>query len=629
MIISSLMNKPNLLKTLKKYWGYDQFRPLQEDAAQAALDGNDALIILPTGGGKSLCYQLPAACDIGLTIVISPLIALMDDQVSAAEEMGISAGTLHSQVSEKQKKITYAGLFNKELKLLYISPERLAARDLSDIIKASAGLFAVDEAHCISHWGHEFRPEYRQLKEIMGEYPNVPRMALTATATPQVQHDIVEQLGLKNPVKLIGYPDRPNLTYRSFFRYDQMAQVTEIIRNHPNQGGIVYAQTRKEVEKITKNLQRAKISCAPYHAGLSAKERATAQYDFIHEKIDVIVATIAFGMGINRSNVRYVVHANTPKSIEHYQQESGRAGRDGEPAECVLLYSYADLITHKYLSMREEGISPMRKAAIEKQLKEIGRYAVSPICRHRLLTQHFGYDYPKTAGSSAAKTDFRCMACDVCLNETRELPHEEAALNTQKIISAVYRTQNRFGAGYIINILKGLQDERITGNNHHTLKVFGLMKDESEKTIRNWIDQLIVQGCLSVTDGQYPLLQVTQAGLEACKNPAKVKLSLPTPQKIKRRVVPASSLSSENSEVFERLRKLRLLIARMLGLPPYMVFADSVLTAMAENNPATLSEMLEIKGVGEHKLKAYGKYFLDCLNGTDPETAAGSFKKKK
>ncbi|MFZ2956530.1 MAG: RecQ family ATP-dependent DNA helicase [Candidatus Ozemobacteraceae bacterium] len=674
-------------EALERFWGYTTFRPLQRECVEAVLAGRDTLIVLPTGGGKSLCYQLPAACGIGLTVVISPLIALMDDQVAAAREIGISAGALHSQTTDEARRRTWAQLRSGDLDLLYVSPERLVGNaqfaagngtsvsggggsSLLQMAGRPIGLFAVDEAHCVSHWGHEFRPEYRQLEPLFAAYPHVPRLALTATATPAVQVDIRAQLGLRTPISLIGHPDRPNLTYRAFPRHDQARQVLDVIRNHPGEGGIVYAQTRREVERLAKTLAKAGASCAPYHAGLDAAVRARAQDDFVHERLDVVVATIAFGMGIDRSNVRYVIHANTPKSVEHYQQESGRAGRDGEPAECILFFSVADLITHRALSFRDETITAERRSVIEKQLKEIGRYAVSPVCRHRLLSEHFGQPWPPpaslpnahgsacTAGSdgsrSASGFAAGCGACDVCLGETNALSDADALLTAQKIISAVFRTENRFGANYVVKVLLGREgDDRIIANGHHTLRVFGLMKEHSEAILRAWIDQLVVQGHLGVTDGEYPLLKMTKAGFDLCKGVGIVRLARPAPPRPKttrqrsKNQTPGTrygaagkssdssgtSLSASSSfsvpttstPLFENLRRLRLLLARKLGLPPYMVFPDSVLTSMSILRPVDQGTMRMIKGIGDRKLARYGNAFLAVLSGSPPETVAEVF----
>ncbi len=619
------MNKLSPQQALEKYWGYRNFRPLQQQAVEAVLAGHDALVVMPTGGGKSLCYQLPAACGIGLVLVVSPLIALMDDQVAAANEIGLKAGALHSQAGEAERRRVFAELNRGALHLLYVSPERLVAGGLLDIIRPHLGLFAVDEAHCVSHWGHEFRPEYRQLGPLFAGFDGVPRIALTATATPQVQQDIIAQLGLRKPVELIGHPDRPNLIYRSFPRYDQGHQVLEAIRQHRGEGGIVYAQTRKEVDRLVKTLVRAGVSCAPYHAGLSAQLRAKAQDDFVHERLDVIVATIAFGMGIDRSNVRYVIHANTPRSIEHYQQESGRAGRDGEPADCILFFSAGDLVTHKMLSFREEGISPQRRRVIERQLSEIGRYAISPVCRHRLLSEHFGKPYP--AEAQAENRGIDCGACDVCLGETAALPEEEAKLIAQKIISAAYRTEGRFGAVYVTKLLLGSSDERIMANGHDNLKVFGLLKGTPEKAVRAWIDQLIVQGHLAVTDGEYPLLRVTQSGLDVCKGTEAVRLGHPVIRtaKKKSRKAAAEVPTGPEETLFANLRRLRLLLARKLSLPPYMIFADSVLVSMSVLKPADAAALREIKGVGDNKRDRYGKAFLAVIAGADPESVADEF----
>ena len=614
-------------EVLKKRWGYGTFKPLQKESVGAALAGRDCLVVLPTGGGKSLCYQLPAAMGKGLVLVVSPLIALMDDQVAAAREAGLAADALHSNLKAAQKRESWQNLASGRTELLYVSPERLLVGDLYAAIAPRVTLLAVDEAHCVSHWGHEFRPEYRRLTEVFDQFPAAARMALTATATPAVQRDILKQLGLRSPEILIGHPDRPNLVYRAFPRRDQLKQVMEVVRRHPGEGGIVYAQTRKHVERIAEGLTAAGVSCSPYHAGLSAADRQKAQSDFVNERLDVIVATIAFGMGIDRSNVRYVVHANTPRSVEHYQQESGRAGRDGEPAECVLFFAVSDLATHRFLAKKDGSLPPERERSLERQLRDIGRYAVSPVCRHSLLAAHFDAPYPP---GDTAQGEAGCGACDVCLGETKSLPKEEAMLVAKKVLSAAWRAGGRYGTGYVVNLLLGRPNDRMTGNGHDLLKVFGILKDSGEAAVRSWIDQLVVQDFLEVTEeGDYPLLRITADGKALCRDERTAVLGLPVPPKLKgakrsKALKKASAALpgglAPDEELFERLRAYRRVIADKAGVPPYIIFHDSVLVEMSAVKPRTLEDLRGMKGIGERKLERYGALFLDVVAGHPVDT---------
>ncbi len=603
---------------LKKRWGYDAFKPLQREAIEAAFAGRDCLVVLPTGGGKSLCYQLPAAAGRGLVLVVSPLIALMDDQVAAAREAGLAADALHSNLKAGPKREVYANLAAGRTELLYVSPERLLAGDIYSLIGERLVLAAVDEAHCVSHWGHEFRPEYRRLTEALDLFPKAARMALTATATPAVREDILGRLGLRSPEILIGHPDRPNLIYRAFPRRDQVKQVLEAVRRHPGEGGIVYAQTRKDVERLAAKLKEEGLSCAPYHAGLGAEERRRAQDDFVNERLDVIVATIAFGMGIDRSNVRYVVHANTPRSVEHYQQESGRAGRDGLPAECTLLFAASDLAMHRWLAKKDLHLSAERQRALEKQLKDIGRYAVSPVCRHSLLASHFGEPYP---AAGAAQAEEGCGACDVCLGETKGLPEEEARLTAKKILSAAWRCEGRYGTGYVVNLLLGRPGERVAANGHDQLKVFGILKEAGEPAVRSWMDQLIVQDYLEVTeDEEYPLLRITAEGRALCQDRGEVRLGLPVkPAKDKKKPkalkLAGGALDEAGEELFGRLRAVRRALADKAGVAPYVICHDSTLVELAAHRPATPEAMLDVKGMGEKRVKKYGAFFLDAIAG--------------
>jgi len=601
---------------LKKRWGYDAFKPLQREAIEAALAGRDSLVVLPTGGGKSLCYQLPAVAGKGLGLVVSPLIALMDDQVAAAREAGLAADALHSNLKVGPKREVYANLNSGKTELLYVSPERLLAGDLYEAIAPRLILAAVDEAHCVSHWGHEFRPEYRKLTEALDLFPKAARMALTATATPAVRQDILERLGLRSPEILVGHPDRPNLVYRAFPRRDQIKQVLEAVRRHPGEGGIVYAQTRKDVERLAAKLKEEGVSCAPYHAGLGAEERRQAQHDFVNERLDVIVATIAFGMGIDRSNVRYVIHANTPRSVEHYQQESGRAGRDGQPAECTLLFSASDLATHRWLAKKDFTLPPERLKALEKQLRDIGRYASAPVCRHGLLAAHFSAPYP-----ADGRAQDGCGACDVCLGETKGLPDDEALLTAKKVLSAAWRAEGRYGTGYVVNLLLGRPNDRMAANGHDKLQVFGLLKEAGEPAVRSWIDQLIVQDFLEVTeDSEYPLLRITAEGRALCQDRGSVKLGQPAPagkakKKPKALKAVAGDFSDADEAVFHRLRALRRALADKAGIPPYVICHDSALVEMAAARPATPEALLEIKGMGEKRVQKYGAAFLAAVAG--------------
>ncbi len=613
-------------KVLKQHWGYTVFKPLQREAIEAALSGRDCLVVLPTGGGKSLCYQLPAAMGGGLVLVVSPLIALMDDQVAAAREAGLAADALHSNLKAAPRREVYANLAAGRTTLLYVSPERLLAGDLFDLIAPRLILAAVDEAHCVSHWGHEFRPEYRRLTEALDLFPKAARMALTATATPAVREDILAQLALRSPAVLVGHPDRPNLVYRAFPRRDQFKQVLETVRRHPGEGGIVYAQTRKDVERLAAKLKAEGVSSAPYHAGLNAGERRKAQDDFVNERLDVVVATIAFGMGIDRSNVRYVVHANTPRSVEHYQQESGRAGRDGLSAECTLLFSASDLATHRWLAKKDVNLSPERARTIERQLRDIGRFAVSPVCRHSLLSEHFGEPYPADGTPAGAGG---CGACDVCLGETKGLTEEEARLTAKKVLSAAWRAEGRYGTGYVVNLLLGRASERMAANGHDQLKVFGLLKEAGEPAVRSWIDQLIVQDCLEVTeDGEYPLLRITAAGRALCQDKGMVRLGLPAqPAKGRKKSKALKNAPGvflrEDEELFEKLRALRRSLADKAGIPPYVVCHDTALLEMAASKPLTLDALLGIKGMGEKRVEKYGRLFLGAITAL-PDVEQGN-----
>jgi ATP-dependent DNA helicase RecQ len=395
--------------------------------------------------------------------------------------------------------------------------------------------------------------------------------------------------------------------------------VLDVVRRHPDEGGIVYAQTRKDVERLAEGLKEAGVSCAPYHAGLAADERRRAQEDFVNERLDVVVATIAFGMGIDRSNVRYVVHANTPRSVEHYQQESGRAGRDGLPAECVLFFAASDLAKHRWLAQKDGALPFERSRVLERQLRGIGRYAVAPVCRHRLLSEHFGAPYPPQPRQADA-----CEACDVCLGETRSLSPEDTTLTAQKVLSAAWRAEGRFGAGYVVNLLLGRAEERMKRRGDDALQVFGLLKDAGEAAVRSWVDQLIVQGMLEVVEsGEYPLLRITEAGKAYCKGEGSVRLGVPAPPRERARkkskAAPKAAAGVEyDKPLFERLRRLRKAIAQKQGVPPYLVFHDSALVEMAAAKPKNPEELRGVKGVGEQKLARYGAAFLEAIAGREP-----------
>jgi ATP-dependent DNA helicase RecQ len=490
------------------------------------------------------------------------------------------------------------------------------------------GLVAVDEAHCVSHWGHDFRPEYRQLAPLFETVAAIPRLALTATATPQVQEDILEQLGLRSPVRLVGHPDRPNLVYRAAPRTDGTAQVLRAVARHRGEGGIVYALRRRDTERLAEALQKAGVDARAYHAGLGPAERARVQEDFVNERLAVVVATIAFGMGIDRSNVRFVVHASLPKSLEHYQQESGRAGRDGLPAECVLLASAADLVLHRQLAEMDGPLPPERRVALDRQLAAIGRFAVAPVCRHRILAEHFGHALGEKAGG--------CGACDVCLGETAELPPEEALVTAQKIVSAVWRCGNRFGVGHVVEVLRGGRSEKIARLGHDRLSVHGLLAAAPERAVRSWIDQLVVQGLLEVVEVErLPILRFTEAGRALCAGEGTVRLGRfeEAPARSKkergragrdaaRRAGAAAAdveYTTEQEDLFERLRVLRRRLAVAQGVPPYVVFSDASLRDMTLLLPRDAEGFRLVKGVGEQKLARYGAVFLTVLGGDAPE----------
>ncbi|MHC4528974.1 MAG: DNA helicase RecQ [Planctomycetota bacterium] len=588
----------NIQKVLAKYWGYNDFLPLQERAMECISGGRDSIVVLPTGGGKSLCFQAPAVTMPGLAVVVSPLISLMKDQVDALTECGVPAGRIDSSLSADEQSDVYARMHSKKLKLLYLSPERLVSRGFVEVLrKLELSFIAIDEAHCVSMWGHDFRPEYRQLGLLKKIFPKVTIGAYTATATEQVRNDIAQQLDLERPEMLIGSFDRPNLVYKVGPRTARIRQVRAVLDRHIGESGIVYCIRRKDVDAVCSQLNIKGYSAAPYHAGMTDQDRKKNQDLFINEKIEVIVATIAFGMGIDKSNVRFVIHTGMPKSLEHYQQESGRAGRDGLEAECCLFYSGGDYGTWKSL------MSDMEPEAQEIAMVKLGRmynYCTGGVCRHRAILRYFGQDLDKSD----------CGACDMCLGELDCI--DDALVTAQKILSCVLRLDERFGGGYTASVLTGSQEQRVLENNHDTLSTYGLLSDYSKHTVHNWIEQLVGQDYLEKT-GEYNVLTVTASGRQVLRGEETPRLLKPATKPVKVSKVAVDSWEGVDKGLFEALRRLRTTIAGEKRVPAYVVFGDRALRDMARRRPSTLEALLEVKGVGQTKRQQYGQAVLAVI----------------
>ncbi|MCA8949790.1 MAG: DNA helicase RecQ [Planctomycetes bacterium] len=609
--------------TLQRWFGFSELRPLQREAIDAALDGDDALVVMPTGGGKSLCYQLPALVNDRLTVVVSPLIALMQDQVDGLRLNGIPAAAAHGNLDAAARSELRTMMNSGELRLLFTAPERLFLDGFFGwLCEQDIGAVAIDEAHCISQWGHDFRPEYRRLAELRERLPAVPFHAYTATATPRVRDDIVQELHLREPRVLVGTFDRPELCYRVLPRQDLTAQVADAIGRHPGSAAIVYCISRKDTEALAEALTRRGIDARAYHAGLGAGERTTISADFRAEKLHVVCATVAFGMGIDRSDVRLVVHAAMPKSIEHYQQETGRAGRDGLPAECLLLYSNGDAAKWRTVMQRssaEVGGDAEALAAQLELLSQMQRFAGLARCRHETLSEYFGQRYAEPEGGSG------CGACDVCLDELELVP--EATVTAQKILSAVFRTGQRFGRAYVIDVLRGSKNEKVLQRGHDELPTFGVCKDVPAALLGNYVDQLVDQGVLVRSDGEYPILLLGEPARDVLRGEAEVELRVPKaalearPQRSRRRSGGGRSagprqdveLEPAEQELFEAMRALRRQIAGELAVPPYVVFSDATLEDLARARPTSPRAFLRVRGVGEKKLESFGERFLALI----------------
>ena len=572
------------------------------------IEGRDTLVVMPTGGGKSLCYQAPAMVREGVTVVVSPLISLMKDQVDGLLACGVPAAQMNSSQSALELRALEKDLQEGRIRLLFVSPERLALRGFRQSLQgAGVTSFAIDEAHCISHWGHDFRPEYRQLRTLRESFPDAAVHAYTATATKQVRRDIIQQLALRDAAELVGGFDRPNLTYRVLPRVDELNQLVEVLERHRGEAGIVYCIRRRDVDSIAEQLRRRGYDALPYHAGLSQEERRKTQEAFTAERCDVVVATVAFGMGIDRSNVRFVVHMAMPKSIEHYQQETGRAGRDGLEAECVLFYSGADVVLWKSMVSRGgEDIDPDPKyvEAAGRHLNDIDRYCSGTTCRHRALVEYFGQTY----------APIPCDACDVCLGEMQSVP--DAVVVAQKILSCVYRLRQSFGAGHVISVLRGENIERIRERNHDQLTTYGIMRGHSRNELRDLVYQLVAQGYLRQTDDEYPVLHLTEESRAVMRGEAEVRLRQPVvPKKKDARPRRTYSLDGDHdAALFEALRKWRRSEAERRHVPPYVIFSDRTLREVARIQPTTLTELRGVYGIGDAKLEQFGEAVIAQVN---------------
>ena len=607
-----MYDSSSLLPLLKQSFGFDSFRPLQEEIISDALAGRDVFALLPTGGGKSLCFQLPALARDGLTVVVSPLISLMKDQVDALQASGIAATFLNSTLKANETAERMLDLRNGKYRLLYVAPERaMLPGFLANLKEWKINLIAIDEAHCISEWGHDFRPEYRQLAQLRELFPSVPMMALTATATERVRLDIVKQLCLRNPGCYVASFNRPNLTYRVLAKDSSYKQLLSFVEGHPGDSGIVYCQSRNSAESVAARLNADGIKAEPYHAGLDAKTRTTNQELFIRDEARVICATIAFGMGINKPNVRFIVHYDMPKNIEGYYQETGRAGRDGLPSECLLLFSAGDAV--KYSKFIDEISNEHERKIARQQLSRMVELAESAECRRAALLRYFGEVFREA----------NCGACDNCMT-----PREtyDGTIEAQKFLSCVYRLREKsgfdFGINQIAEVLTGAESEKVRKWDHHAVSTYGIGKEHSQNEWRLIGRELIRLGYVNQLTEKFNVLQVTEVGWRTLKQRQQIHLTKPIAPKRDRRKEKHRVGESRaggvgaivcDEELFERLRRLRKRLADERGVPSYIVFSDVSLRQMARYYPTNESEFARISGVGERKLKDFGAVFMDSI----------------
>jgi ATP-dependent DNA helicase RecQ len=600
---------------LQSIFGYASFSGQQQAIVGHVADGGDALVLMPTGGGKSLCYQIPALLRAGTAIVVSPLIALMQDQVDTLREAGVAAAYLNSSLVAEDQREVERRLLAGELKLLYVAPERLLTqRFLALLERIDVGLFAIDEAHCVSQWGHDFRPEYRELSVLRERFAQIPRIALTATADPRTREEIVERLGLEQARQFVSSFDRPNIGYRVTLKHNPRTQLMQFLGGHRGEAGIVYALSRKKVDDTAAWLAEAGIEALPYHAGLDARVRAANQQRFLREDGVVMVATVAFGMGIDKPDVRFVAHLDLPRSMEGYYQETGRAGRDGLPAEARMIYGLADVVTMSQMIAQSDSADE-RKRIERQKLEGLLAFAEATRCRRELLLGAFGEAYQGPCGH-----------CDNCVEPPRTW---DATVPAQKALSAVYRSGQRFGAGHVIDILRGIDGERMGQLGHSRLTTFGIGADMDEKGWRSVFRQLLAAGLLEADAEGYGTLRLTAASRAILTGGQQVLLredARPVRSARRRRdsqLVTGANLGIEAYEqpLWDALRALRTRLARQQGVPPYVVFHDATLLAMLRAMPASEEELAEVSGVGEAKLKRYGRDFLAVINSTDCEPA--------
>jgi ATP-dependent DNA helicase RecQ len=585
--------------TLKKVFGFQSFRPNQEEIVKNILDRKDVFAVMPTGGGKSLCYQLPAKIMKGTTVVISPLISLMKDQVDAAVEDGISAAFMNSSLSPSQTSNVYRRLKDNSLDLLYIAPERFAMTGFLETLKSMPlSLFAIDEAHCISEWGHDFRPDYLGLSNILETFPKVPVAAFTATATEKVQNDIINKLNLRSPFTVRASFDRPNLIYRVDRKRGLEKQLLEFLQNNAGESGIIYRTTRDSVTGLAEMLSVNGIKALPYHAGLTQEERKVNQEAFNRDEVNVIVATIAFGMGIDKSNVRFVVHADLPKNIEGYYQETGRAGRDGEPAECVLYFGRGDIPKIRYFIDQAPEESE-RRIAIEK-LNQMVKYASHNVCRRRQLLEYFGEKYQ----------DKNCGSCDICTGTVEKV---NITIDAQKIMSAISRTGQRFGIMHIIDIIAGADTKRIRDLEHDKIKTYGVGSGKKKNHWHFVVDELLAQEAIIQDGDKYPVLILSDKGKRVLFGKEEISALRREEPRDKKRAARRSEFGPYDEKLFDRLRDLRKKLADDQQVPPYIIFSDRTLHEMCRSFPATPTTMTGVSGVGDSKLKRYGDEFISVI----------------